>query len=451
MAVRTRTVAPEPGRKEECPMLMPQTLAPAGELPGNPALAVTSPTAGETWAVGSCHYVTWASAPFIRAVSLAFTPDNGATWHTICQDDGSETVASLPGGVNGVLWQVPPMVTARCQIRVSAAGHSMCAQSPPFTIVPSQAVSGYRWSEVTPQAAFAGRDGAGAVTFNGRMWLLGGWNPGDKEHFPHICNNEVWSSTDGRTWELALLRAPWEGRHTAGYAAFGGRLWVIGGDCNQGHYQHDAWSSPDGVNWTLETDDLSWCPRALHHTVVHQDRLWVMGGQTLPQFAPQVPHSVYYHDVWCSEDGTRWNRVCEHAPWEERGMIGGSAVLNGRIWLIGGGTYDTPQFPNRKFFSDVWSSEDGLTWRRHVQFAPWQPRQYHDVAVFDGRLWVMEGWDGNSNRNDVWYSADGVNWYELADTPWAPRHAASVFVHDGALWMVAGNNMFPDVWKLTRE
>jgi hypothetical protein len=54
------------------------------------------------------------------------------------------------------------------------------------------------------------------------------------------------------------------------------------------------------------------------------------------------------------------------------------------------------------------------------------------------------------NLNDVWYSADGVNWYELPGTPWAARHAASLFVHDDALWVVAGNNMTPDVWKLTR-
>jgi len=86
-----------------------------------------------------------------------------------------------------------------------------------------------------------------------------------------------------------------------------------------------------------------------------------------------------------------------------------------------------------------------------VEFAPWPPRSYHDVAVFDGRLWLMEGHDGRTNRNDVWYSADGVNWYELPNTPWAPRHAASVFVYQDSLWMVAGNNMFPDVWRLSRK
>ena len=133
-------------------------------------------------------------------------------------------------------------------------------------------------------------------------------------------------------------------------------------------------------------------------------------------------------------------------------MIGGSAVKDGRIWILGGGTYDTPKVPQRKYFNDVWSSADGIHWKEHAKAAPWAARQYHDVAVWDGRLWVMEGYhkDGG-NRKDVWHSADGVNWYEVPNTPWAPRHAASVFVHDGSLWMVAGNNMTSDVWRLQRK
>ena len=80
-----------------------------------------------------------------------------------------------------------------------------------------------------------------------------------------------------------------------------------------------------------------------------------------------------------------------------------------------------------------------------------------DVAMIDSdtqSLWSVDGrcLEGyaKGNRNDVWHSADGVTWHEVPKTPWRPRHAASVYVHDDALWMVAGNNMFSDVWKLTR-
>jgi hypothetical protein len=316
----------------------------------------------------------------------------------------------------------------------------------------------YEWIKVTGKAAFAPRDGAGALVFDGRMWLLGGWNPADPEHFPRVCNNEVWSSRDGSHWTLKNPNTfgeeafdpahHWEGRHTAGYVVFRDRMWIIGGDANQGHYQSDVWCSENGRDWRRVSRQVPWGPRVLHYTAVFRGRIWVMGGQTLPQFAPMEER--FYGDAWSSADGERWERVpSEGLCWPPRGMIGGSAVFQDRIWILGGGTYDTPGSPRRKFYNDVWSSADGVRWERHLERAPWTPRQYHDVAVFDDRLWILEGWNA-ANRNDVWHSDDGENWCELPHVPWAPRHAASLFVHDGALWVVAGNNMESDVWKLVR-
>ncbi len=306
----------------------------------------------------------------------------------------------------------------------------------------------YRWTEVTLHAPFAGRDGAGALVFNGKMWLLGGWNPEDKIHFPRICNSEVWSSTDGLAWHLENPAAPWEGRHTAGYIVHMNRMWIVGGDPLQGHYQNDVWNSEDGIHWRLVTDDVPWRNRVVHYVLAHDSRIWVIGGQSLPQFA--AADENFYNDVWNSEDGLNWTCVTEHAPWAPRGMIGGNVVFQNRMWILGGGTYDTPTTPDRLFYNDAWSSADGVDWVRHIEHAPWESRQYHDIAVFDEKMWVMEG-TTNRNRNDVHYSSDGVNWRELPNTPWAPRHASSVFAYEDAMWMVAGNNMFPDVWKLTRQ
>jgi hypothetical protein len=323
----------------------------------------------------------------------------------------------------------------------------------------------YEWELVTLTAPFVARDGAGALSFAGRMWLLGGWNPrvADRKFFPRICNNEVWSSADGAAWTLVKpntfiddsfdASSDWEGRHTAGYAVYHDRMWIVGGDCNQGHYQNDVWSSTDGKKWTRvnEGKDVPWGPRALHYTVVHNDKIWVIGGQTMPGFAKA--EEAFYRDLWTTTNGTDWQRIVPEEPcWTARGMIGGSAVMDGRIWILGGGTYDTPQTKTRTFHNDVWSSADGVHWKQHVAQAPWHPRQYHDVAVWDQRLWVLEGYhEKGGNRNDVWHSSDGVNWHEVPGTPWKPRHAASVFVHAGSLWMVAGNNMQPDVWRLRRK
>lgn len=316
----------------------------------------------------------------------------------------------------------------------------------------------YKWQKIIDPGPFAPRDGAGALVFRNRMWLIGGWNPGDKKFFPKICNNEVWSTEDGKTWERVKRNTfdstyvpakDWEGRHTAGYVVFKNKMWIVGGDGNQGHYQNDVWNSEDGKTWTHvnKGNPVPWGPRVLHYTVVFKDRIWVMGGQTLPQFAGGKDE-IFYNDVWNTEDGINWTRVETKGPiWSPRGMVGGSVVFKGRIWLLGGGVYDTPKKKERQFFSEIWSTADGINWRKHKD-APWQARQYHEVALFDSKMWVMEGWH-YGNRNDVWYSRDGETWHELPGTPWSPRHAASVFVFDNGLWMVAGNNMQSDVWKLT--
>jgi hypothetical protein len=297
------------------------------------------------------------------------------------------------------------------------------------------------WQLVTDAAAFSPRDCGGALVFHDRMWLLGGWHPRDDP----TTNSEVWSSADGLDWRLEVV-APWEGRHCAGYAVHRDQMWIIGGDNNRYHYQNDVWSSPDGVVWTEVASDVPWRDRVTHHVVAYDDRLWVLGGQQITDFDPAGGKAVY-NDVWSSEDGATWTRVTEHAPWSPRGQILGAVVFDGKMWVVGGGTYNEP----RKYYNDLWSSADGVQWERAPGRPPWGPREYHNVTVFDGRMWVLAGYR-EANLDDVWSSADGTHWRQLVTTPWGSRHAGHVFVFADALWMVAGSVGLPvnDVWKVDR-
>ena len=80
---------------------------------------------------------------------------------------------------------------------------------------------------------------------------------------------------------------------------------------------------------------------------------------------------------------------------------------------------------------------ESYRWINVTNTAVYTPRDGAGALVFHDRMWVLEGYhqDGG-NRQDVWYSADGVTWHELSDTPWKSGHAASVFVFADALWMV---------------
>ena len=111
-----------------------------------------------------------------------------------------------------------------------------------------------RWECVTDDPPWAARDGAGAVTFRGRMWLMGGWNHTDPVLFPDAngqTSSEVWSSADGASWTLEVAEAPWPSRHCSGFLVHDDAIWLVGGDNGRGPYQKDVWRSSNGVEWEL--------------------------------------------------------------------------------------------------------------------------------------------------------------------------------------------------------
>jgi hypothetical protein len=319
------------------------------------------------------------------------------------------------------------------------------------------------------------------------MWLIGGWNPSDPVNFPRVTSNDVWSSPDGIQWTRVKPNTftgngdtlpsafvgenptDWRGRHLAGYVVFNDEMWIVGGDGEQGQYQNDVWHSVDGVHWTL-AGYAPWLRRVLAYTLVFNNRIWVMGGQTVPQqVSPRPPpgsiyderilrrHGAFYNDVWNTSDGVHWTRVVTQGPiWAARGMFSGSVVFQGKMWILGGGRVSIDGGEDTRF-SDVWNSADGVHWTQVTKQVPWAPRIYHNVVVFDDRMWVIAGNYGNGEGNiaDSWSSTDGVHWSQIANIPWPARHAASAWVYQGALFLAAGSagsgpvdDPSNDVWKL---
>lgn len=417
-------------------------------------IEIIQPKNGEVWAKGSWHVIAW-KCP--SKITVEYSIDSGLSWNVLQWDKNNDLLFSdrcvnLPNNFGRVLWKVPKTAEKKCLIKFRS--DELQAEDHPIReieIIESQEKR-YQWENVLPNAPFAPRDGAGALVFKNKMWLFGGWNPQDQINFPNDCNSEVWSSRDGRMWELVNCCAPWEKRHTAGWVVHDGKMWLLGGDCIQGHYQSDVWNTEDGISWKKISGSPPWGERVLHYVASHHGRMWVMGGQKVT--AKLKSHirwdgpteEICYNDVWSSEDGITWRMEMEHAPWQPRGEIGGNAVKDEFVWLIGGGIY------YERYYPEVWRTSNGCNWENILRFAPWYPRYYHEVAVFDDRLWILGGIT-ESNRADTWYSSDGLNWYECSNVSWPPRHASSVFVFENSLWVVAGNKegnaCRNDIWRLS--
>lgn len=63
------------------------------------------------------------------------------------------------------------------------------------------------------------------------MWVTGGYNPGQISGDTYY--EDVWSSTDGKSWELVTNNAPWLGRRSHQLVNFddgsGEAMYLIGG------------------------------------------------------------------------------------------------------------------------------------------------------------------------------------------------------------------------------
>lgn len=129
-------------------------------------------------------------------------PRIGVKWDTMRSVAARCGLAFAAGGVpveeitRGTAMNRRSFLEASAAWSVAAAGASpigRCAEAmhvgEPAAARAPQEPPQYQWASVTERAAFAARDGAGALVFKGRMWLLGGWNP---KVFPRKCSSEIW-------------------------------------------------------------------------------------------------------------------------------------------------------------------------------------------------------------------------------------------------------------------
>jgi hypothetical protein len=436
------------------PVVVPPADEEVTELPPRTPTAILSRRAPNSRAAESIHRFVWGEPQSFAGacpidVEVRLLTSNRVIPIATGLPDNGQYLIPIPDAAGE---------HARAFVTNSCNGESR-ALDEEFLITSSRRLDFAEWDLMNDNAQFPRRDGAGALVYRNRMWIIGGWNPDDRPNFPRITSNAVWSSRTGTDWRREKCNsyspqfiADWEGRHTAGYAVFNNKMVVMGGDAISGHYQTDVWSSVSGETWTRE-DISGFNPfdrRVLFQTFVHDGKLCVYGGQTLPQLVPD--ETILYSDIWCSTDMRTWARIEGAQTPPARSAISGEAVSGNEVWILGGGKYHTPTTSMEKY-NDVWVSTDLREWTRILEHAPWEPRLYHNVTVFDERLWIIAG-IGEGILGDVWYSADGFNWYEL-QVPWAPRHASSVFVFRNSLWVAAGGpgvsgwHIANDVWRLT--
>lgn len=139
--------------------------------------------------------------------------------------------------------------------------------------------------------------------------------------------NDVWSTSDGTTWNLVTSATPFPWRENARALAFNNNLWLVGGATNnRTNYLNEVWSSPDGSNWT-QAPTPPWSTRGSMGLLAYSNRMWVFGGITNQS-------GFRVNDVWSTTDGSTWVGH-SNANWMSREDMG-VGVLSNRMVIWGG-------------------------------------------------------------------------------------------------------------------
>ena len=170
-----------------------------------------------------------------------------------------------------------------------------------------------------------GRAGLSAVSFKGKLWVLGGSQGDDLSITPgggpncRVVFNDVWYSQDGSEWHMATDNAPWEARAGGVALVKGGWLYYMGGEkgfTGEGDYFNDVWRTKDGMTWVEVTGPggAEWSPRPGHKCSVLANHFVCMGGfAALDPFPPNFDTNP--SDIWVSKDGADWTQVSD-SPWD---------------------------------------------------------------------------------------------------------------------------------------
>ena len=262
-----------------------------------------------------------------------------------------------------------------------------------------------------------------------RLWLIGGRSGG-------VYHNDVWTSVDGRLWELLTPDADWGVSSRANFSTvfFQNRIWVMGGRDDRQYYADVVWSK-NGRDWNQVTPYGDWSSRYSAHCVFFKNQLWLLGGKASTA-------QIWKNDIWSSSDGTNWAQVETSSVWEYRGMPP-PVIHDRKLWIIGG-------YRDNARYTDVWSSSDGSDWIRVSSSNPLLTRDEYQVEAFDNKLWIIGGVDMEF-KNDVWWSWDGATWIKAtSDSPWEGRSSHAVYVFKNRLRIAGGKTTstnLNDMWE----
>jgi len=199
------------------------------------------------------------------------------------------------------------------------------------------------------------------------------------------------------------------------------------------------------VGWSAKAQEIVWntdptplpTPIADHMSVVHNGRIYVIGGHDgVNKF-----ETVYFGEIRPNGETDAWISTMSLPEYR----FGATAVVwNSFVYVIGGGgpIWGGRSEQNTVFYAHIRSDGWIETWNN----GPNLPERLvnHASVVWNGRIYVLGGWNGYSSQNKVYYSDINPSTGSLGS--WIQNdinlpfrwESTTALVRDGTILMIAG-------------
>jgi len=206
--------------------------------------------------------------------------------------------------------------------------------------------------------------------------------------------------------------------------------WVVAKDGNEGSTRTTNFSfeTKSILKIELIVDSAEFSERSSFEAVSFKNKLWVFSGLSSSSQQDEA--------IWNSNDGITWTKVVEEAPFGS-GFGAKIREFKGELWLVSSQT-----IVSNGTLEMIWKSPDGINWTAvsNLGNEPFENRFYHTLTVFEDKLWVIggRGW-GSDTYDDVWYSEDGEIWTETSKAaPFGEIYRHQSLVFQNKLWVIGG-------------
>ena len=188
---------------------------------------------------------------------------------------------------------------------------------------------------IQPWSTYNGLGRFGAIVFNNKMWVLGGYDGA-------TTWARVWSSPDGVNWTLVTSAPGWAARVNARPVVLGISMYIFAGNAGGNNLQ-DVWSTLDGATWTQQTAAAGF-QNYWYGQTVYNGKIWVV-----------VDNGASGGQVMSSPGGSVWTVVRNTVPWNTGGAEGDFLDVlentlsffdpNTHAWFSQQGTPTGPSYP----------------------------------------------------------------------------------------------------------